>query len=147
MQARSVGMREFRAGPAEFIDARDPVAVTRHGQTVGTFIPTPRPSKAPLQALRDATSKHVHHTRRSWHLRSRLKRCANIWQPCWKRAKLWRASARATSTTGPVLACALVANYPIWTEDRDFFATGVATWTTALVELCLSEPNDGPAEQ
>lgn len=40
----------------------------------------------------------------------------------------------------PVLACALIANCPIWTEDRDFFGTGVATWTTALVELFLSEP-------
>ena len=40
----------------------------------------------------------------------------------------------------PVLACALVANCPIWTEDRDFFGIGVATWTTALVELFLNEP-------
>jgi predicted nucleic acid-binding protein len=41
----------------------------------------------------------------------------------------------------PVLACALLLNCPIWTEDRDFFGTGVATWTTALIELYFDEPD------
>ena len=40
MEATKVGMREFRSGLAEFIAAEAPVAVTRHGQTVGFFIPT-----------------------------------------------------------------------------------------------------------
>lgn len=40
----------------------------------------------------------------------------------------------------PVLACALLLDCPVWTEDRDFFGTGVATWTTALVELYFSAP-------
>jgi len=44
----------------------------------------------------------------------------------------------------PVLACALLLNCPIWTEDRDFFGTGVATWTTALVELYFTEPVPDP---
>jgi predicted nucleic acid-binding protein len=44
----------------------------------------------------------------------------------------------------PVLACALLLNCPIWTEDRDFFGTGVATWTTALVELYFTEPDPDP---
>ncbi len=57
MQTKSVGIREFRAGLAEFIDNKQPVAVTRHGQTVGYFIPTARPSQADLQALRDAADK------------------------------------------------------------------------------------------
>ncbi|HMW22612.1 MAG TPA: type II toxin-antitoxin system Phd/YefM family antitoxin [Burkholderiaceae bacterium] len=57
METKSVGIREFRAGLAEFIDNRQPVAVTRHGQTVGYFIPTARPSQADLQALRDAADK------------------------------------------------------------------------------------------
>lgn len=57
METKSVGIREFRAGLAEFIDGKQPVAVTRHGQTVGFFIPTARPSQADLQALRDATDK------------------------------------------------------------------------------------------
>ena len=46
----------------------------------------------------------------------------------------------------PVLACALAFNCPIWTEDRDFFGTGVATWTTSLVEQYLSEPDLGAAD-
>jgi predicted nucleic acid-binding protein len=33
-----------------------------------------------------------------------------------------------------VLALALTLNCPIWTEDRDFFGTGVATWKSAQVE-------------
>lgn len=57
MQTKSVGIREFRAGLAEFIDNKQPVAVTRHGQTVGYFIPTARPAQADLQALRDAADK------------------------------------------------------------------------------------------
>lgn len=57
METKSVGIREFRAGLAEFIDNKQPVAVTRHGQTVGFFIPTARPSQADLQALRDAADK------------------------------------------------------------------------------------------
>ena len=47
----------------------------------------------------------------------------------------------------PVLACALLLNCPIWTEDRDFFGTGVAMWTTALVELYFTEPDPGSADQ
>lgn len=57
METRSVGIREFRAGLAEFIENKHPVAVTRHGQTVGYFIPTARPAQADLQALRDAADK------------------------------------------------------------------------------------------
>jgi predicted nucleic acid-binding protein len=38
----------------------------------------------------------------------------------------------------PVLAAALVIECPIWTEDKDFFGTGVPTWTTDRVELYLS---------
>ena len=40
MQATKVGIREFRADIAQFIASSTPVAVTRHGQTVGYFIPT-----------------------------------------------------------------------------------------------------------
>jgi predicted nucleic acid-binding protein len=43
----------------------------------------------------------------------------------------------------PVLACALAADCPIWTEDADFFGAGVATWTTANIELFLAEPGRG----
>jgi predicted nucleic acid-binding protein len=35
----------------------------------------------------------------------------------------------------PVLACAMALGCPIWTEDADFFGTGVATWTSDRIEL------------
>ena len=37
----------------------------------------------------------------------------------------------------PVLACAMVLGCPVWTEDADFFGTGVATWTTDRISLFL----------
>lgn len=37
----------------------------------------------------------------------------------------------------PVLATALALACPIWTEDTDFFGTGVAVWTTNRVEIFL----------
>lgn len=37
----------------------------------------------------------------------------------------------------PALALALQLECAIWTEDQDFFGTGVATWTTATVERYL----------
>ena len=38
----------------------------------------------------------------------------------------------------PVVALAIALNAPVWTEDRDFFGAGVATWTTKNVELYLA---------
>lgn len=37
----------------------------------------------------------------------------------------------------PIVAAALVLECPIWTEDKDFFGAGVATWTSDLVEIYL----------
>ena len=37
----------------------------------------------------------------------------------------------------PVLACAMTIGCPVWTEDADFFGTGVATWTSDRVEIYL----------
>lgn len=37
----------------------------------------------------------------------------------------------------PVLACAMTLGCPVWTEDADFFGTGVATWTSDRVALYL----------
>ncbi len=54
MEPTKVGIREFRSGLAEYIAADKPVAVTRHGQTVGFFIPTPVQMEANLKALRKA---------------------------------------------------------------------------------------------
>ena len=38
----------------------------------------------------------------------------------------------------PALACAMLLDCPVWTEDADFFGTGVATWTTSRVRLYLA---------
>lgn len=37
----------------------------------------------------------------------------------------------------PVLACALALNCAVWTEDTDFFGTGMAVWTTNRMEIFL----------
>lgn len=37
----------------------------------------------------------------------------------------------------PVLAAALALNCPVWTEDQDFFGSGVATWTSNTVIMYL----------
>jgi predicted nucleic acid-binding protein len=42
----------------------------------------------------------------------------------------------------PVLASALGLGCPIWTEDADFFGTGVAVWTTTRVEIFLKQHAD-----
>jgi predicted nucleic acid-binding protein len=38
----------------------------------------------------------------------------------------------------PFLALALQLDCPIWTEDHDFFGSGVATWTTDQIEIYLA---------
>ncbi len=55
-EATSVGLREFRAAIAEYIDADRPVTVTRHGQTVGLFVPPRRPSAEDFQRLTTAAA-------------------------------------------------------------------------------------------
>jgi len=55
MEATRVGIREFRSGLAEYIAASTPVAVTRHGQTVGYFIPAQGQGEAELAALKMAS--------------------------------------------------------------------------------------------
>lgn len=55
METTKVGIREFRAGMAEFLASNTPVAVTRHGQTVGYFIPTQGEMDADIAALKRAS--------------------------------------------------------------------------------------------
>ena len=55
MEATKVGIREFRADLADYIAASSPVAVTRHGQTVGYFIPVQGQAEADLVALKKAS--------------------------------------------------------------------------------------------
>jgi predicted nucleic acid-binding protein len=39
----------------------------------------------------------------------------------------------------PVVAAVLMLAAPIWTEDQDFFGSGVATWTSNRVEIYLRD--------
>jgi len=55
METIKVGIREFRADLAEYIAASTPVAVTRHGQTVGYFIPAHGQSEGDVAALKKAS--------------------------------------------------------------------------------------------
>ncbi len=49
-------------------------------------------------------------------------------------AALQRIAAR-DADDWPVIACAMAADCPVWTEDADFFGSGVATWTTDRVAI------------
>jgi hypothetical protein len=55
MDAAKVGMREFRHRFGEYAEADKPVAVTKHGRTVGFYIPLRRkPAAEDLAAFREA---------------------------------------------------------------------------------------------
>jgi len=45
--------------------------------------------------------------------------------------------ARRDEDDWPFVALALQLGCSIWTEDRDFFGSGIATWTTDRVEIYL----------
>ena len=38
----TVGIREFREKLADYVDRSAPVAITRHGETLGFYLPAPR---------------------------------------------------------------------------------------------------------
>ena len=50
-----IGIRELREKLASYVESSVPIAVTRHGQTVGFYIPVPRrPGQAEREALIEA---------------------------------------------------------------------------------------------
>ena len=59
METVQVGMREFRDNLATYLlESESPVAITRHGDTVGYFIPARRKrSDADRGALREAATR------------------------------------------------------------------------------------------
>lgn len=59
MEAVKVGMREFRDKLATYLlESESPVAITRHGDTVGYFIPARRKrSEADKEALKEAATR------------------------------------------------------------------------------------------
>ena len=58
MQPTKVGIREFRENLSSYLESKTPVAITRHGTTIGIYVPTkPKPSQAQLEAFRVAGEK------------------------------------------------------------------------------------------
>src|SRR5437764_13951179 len=65
-QAVKVGMREFRENLAGYLEAGTPLAIMRHGETLGFYIPAKKRSrKAELEAMR-AAAKHLDEMIASW---------------------------------------------------------------------------------
>ena len=55
MQTERVGIREFRENLSGYLESHLPVAITRHGETIGFYVPSRRrPDEADLEALRRA---------------------------------------------------------------------------------------------
>jgi hypothetical protein len=59
MPAIKVGVREFREQISRYLESNTPVAVTRHGETLGVYVPTPRKhlKSAELGELRAAADR------------------------------------------------------------------------------------------
>ena len=56
METTKVGLREFRSGITEYIASGTPIAITRHGQPVGFFIPAGGQAAADVAALHEASA-------------------------------------------------------------------------------------------
>jgi len=42
MEPVKVGIREFREHLAQYLEGESPIAITRHGDTIGVYVPTRR---------------------------------------------------------------------------------------------------------
>ena len=66
METVKVGMREFREKLADYLESGTPLAITRHGETLGFYIPAQKRSrKAELDAMR-AAAKELDQMISSW---------------------------------------------------------------------------------
>ena len=55
METLRIGMREFRENLAGYLESGTPLAITRHGETLGYYVPAQkRNRKAELEAMRAA---------------------------------------------------------------------------------------------
>ena len=55
METEKIGMREFRENLAGYLESGKPLAITRHGETLGFYIPAQKRSrKAEVEAMRAA---------------------------------------------------------------------------------------------
>lgn len=66
MQTQKIGVREFRENLANYLESNSPLAITRHGETLGFYIPAKKRSrKAELAAMR-AAAKELDEMIASW---------------------------------------------------------------------------------
>jgi hypothetical protein len=66
METVKVGMREFRERLAGYLESSTPLAIMRHGETLGYYIPAKKRSrKAQLEAMR-AAAKDLDETIAAW---------------------------------------------------------------------------------
>ena len=66
METVKIGIREFRENLADYLESNQPLAITRHGATLGFYIPAQKRSrKAQLEAMR-AASKELDEMIASW---------------------------------------------------------------------------------
>jgi len=58
METEKIGMREFRENLAGYLESGKSLAITRHGETLGFFIPAQKRSrKAEVEAMRAAAKE------------------------------------------------------------------------------------------
>ena len=58
METEKIGIREFRENLAGYLEGGRPLAITRHGETLGFFIPArKRDRKAEVDAMRAAAKE------------------------------------------------------------------------------------------
>ena len=66
METAKVGIREFRENLAGYLESGTPLAIVRHGETLGFYIPAQKRSrKAELEAMR-AAAKDLDEMIASW---------------------------------------------------------------------------------
>jgi len=66
METVRIGIREFRENLAGYLESDQPLAITRHGETLGFFIPAKKRSRAAeLEAMR-AAAKDLDEMIASW---------------------------------------------------------------------------------
>lgn len=66
METQKIGIREFRENLANYLELGEPLTITRHGATLGFYIPAKRRTRAAeLEAMR-AAAKDLDEMIASW---------------------------------------------------------------------------------
>ena len=66
METLKVGMREFRENLADYLESGRPLAITRHGETLGFYIPAQKRSRQDLLDAMRAAAKDLDEMIASW---------------------------------------------------------------------------------